>query len=305
MTISNQRDWVGDEWQTFSRRLVQMRHGAQNVQDVPSKVKGDAGIEFFTTDGCCYQCYAPEETANTAKAASAMKRKATRDLPKLINNVSVIASLLGTIKIRRWILLCPFLDDKEVIAHVASKAVDVVEAKLDYIDDNFHALVHCQIDFENELQRLRLESHGIPIRVSSPTEYEVEEAANMISNRLDEKLERGFPQIDNETRKRRKLKFIRSHLISSNALDQLKLEFPDLWESSWSTVQAEEMRLETIGPSSGNPNEQLKQELERLERSLSTQLPTLDQATITSIANGTLGTWLIECPLDFAKEAET
>ena len=82
----------------------------------------------------------------------------------------------------------------------------------------------------------------MPIRVSSPTEFEVEEAANMISDRLDKKLERGFPQIDSETRKRRKLKFIRSHLISSNALDQLKLEFPALWESSWSTVQAEEMR---------------------------------------------------------------
>lgn len=305
MTIKNQRDWVGDDWQIFSRRLVQMRHGAQNVQDVPSKVKGDAGIEFFTTDGCCYQSYAPEETANTAKAASAMKQKATRDLPKLIKNASVIASLLGPIKIRRWILLCPFLDDKEVIAHVVTKAADVVAANLDFIDDEFHSLVHCQVDFENELQTLRLESHGMPIRVSSPTEYEVEVAANMISNRLDEKLEHGFPQIDNETRKRRKLNFIRSHLISSNALDHLKLEFPVLWEASWSTVRAEEMRLESIGPSPGKPNEQLKQELERLESHLSTQLPTLDQATITSIANGTLGTWLIECPLDFAKEAET
>ena len=59
--MANRRDWKGDEWQEFALQLVQRRHGAENVQVVPDKVKGDAGLEFFTTCGCLYQCYAPEE----------------------------------------------------------------------------------------------------------------------------------------------------------------------------------------------------------------------------------------------------
>lgn len=78
------RAWKGDEWQAFALQLVQRRHGPENVQVVPDSVGGDAGLEFFTTSGCLYQCYAPEETADVAKAASAMKAKAGRDLPKLL-----------------------------------------------------------------------------------------------------------------------------------------------------------------------------------------------------------------------------
>lgn len=65
-------------------------------------VKGDAGLEFFTTCGCLYQCYASEEVSNVKKAASAMKAKAGRDLPKLEKNKTIIEKLLAGTKIRRW-----------------------------------------------------------------------------------------------------------------------------------------------------------------------------------------------------------
>lgn len=303
MATAHQRDWDGGEWENFSRRLVQIRHGPENVQDVPSKVRGDAGIEFFTTDGCCYQSYAPEETVDTAKAASAMKQKATRDLPKLIKNADVISGLLGTIKIRRWILLCPFLDDKDVIAHVTAKAAIIVKANLNFVASDFRCLVHCQVDFEKELEALKQKSLGVPLRIITPSDDDVKKETNSIDERLEEKLKRGFPQDDAERHLRRKYKFISAHLKSSNALEHLKMEYPELWESSWRTVQAEELRLETVGPGPGAPEEQLQRGLERLEKSLSKELPSLDAATITSIANGTLGTWLIECPLDFVEAA--
>ena len=112
MQFELKRDWDSTDWEEFALRLVQVRHGAENVQRVPDKVRGDAGIEFLTTEGCCYQCYAPAQSADTAKEASAMKRKATRDLAKLTRNSSIIEALLGTRKLTRWILLCPFLGVK-------------------------------------------------------------------------------------------------------------------------------------------------------------------------------------------------
>jgi hypothetical protein len=92
---------------------------------VPDRVKGDAGVEFFTTDGVLYQCYAPEEVADVAKASSAMKSKGSRDLSKLRINSTVLEGILQHIRCRRWILLCPFLDDKDVVAFVRRITVTV------------------------------------------------------------------------------------------------------------------------------------------------------------------------------------
>ena len=74
------RNWDGFAWQRYGLVLAQARHGAQNVQRVPDKVQGDGGLEFFTLNGCLYQCYAPEEPDNTAKSSSAI------DLPLRISS---------------------------------------------------------------------------------------------------------------------------------------------------------------------------------------------------------------------------
>src|SRR3569832_600204 len=99
--MNYRRSWDADEWQKFGLQIVQLRHGAENVQCVPDIVKVDAGIEFFSVDGCLYQCYAPGEVADVGKAASAMKAKAARDLQKLIKYKEVISYLLQLTKARR------------------------------------------------------------------------------------------------------------------------------------------------------------------------------------------------------------
>jgi hypothetical protein len=123
------RDWPGDAWQAYCVSLVQLRHGAANVQRVPDHVQGDAGIEFFTTDGCAYQCYALEETSDTKKAASAMKQKAARDLPKLNANAATLTGLLQATILHRWILLTPFLDDKQVVSFVRGRGSSLRSAQ--------------------------------------------------------------------------------------------------------------------------------------------------------------------------------
>ena len=297
------RDWDGADWEDFSRRLVQLRHGAQNVQNVPAKVRGDAGIEFFTTEGCCYQSYAPEEAVDVAKAASAMKQKATRDINKLIKYSSTISKLMGSIKIKRWIMLCPFLDDKSVISHVRSKEEKVKAAGLGFIDADFRALVHGQADFEKELEILRQASLGVPLEIVHATEDDAANANNAIKQRVATKLARAYPDAGPEFIERKTLAFIRSDMTGSNALEALKLEYPDLWERSRRMIETEERLLETVGVGLGAPNEQLLRGLERLEESLRKQLPSLGRSEITAIANGILGTWLIECPLDFSESS--
>lgn len=163
--MSYRRAWKGDEWQAFALQLVQLRHGAENVQVVPDAVRGDAGLEFFTTSGCLYQCYAPQEASDVAKAASAMKAKAGTDLPKLAKYKDKIEPILSGIVASRWILLCPFLDNKEVVADVRKRGLAIKSLGLSFLDPGFEALCQCQENFAGEIEQLKVLSLGPPLKI--------------------------------------------------------------------------------------------------------------------------------------------
>ena len=80
-----------------------------------------------------------------------MKQKATRDLPKLRDKHIVIAKILSGLKFGRWILLCPFLDDKAVVSHVRAKGMEIRSLGLPFLAEDFEALVQSQEDFAKEI----------------------------------------------------------------------------------------------------------------------------------------------------------
>ena len=300
-TMANRRAWKGDEWQAFALQLVQLRHGAQNVQIVPDVVKGDAGLEFFTTSGCVYQCYAPQEVSDVKKASSAMKAKAARDLPKLEKNKDKLKAILAGLTIERWILLCPFLDDKDVIADVRKRGIALKAAGLSVLAGNFEALVHSQDDFASELEHLRKLSLGPSLSVDAPSADDVSTAGSTLMGlRIDEKLQRAFGVAASSSRiAQRRDAYVRAHLYRENALDQLRQNHPALWERSIQSLDAEEQRLVAVGGTTTLPAAQLQESMSRLEESLTKDLPTLPNAVVTQIAIGTVSDWLIRCPLDF------
>ncbi len=298
--MSYRRAWDGDGWQAFALRLVQLRHKPQNVQIVPDTVQGDAGIEFFSTDGCLYQCYAPQEVSDVAKAASAMKEKARRDLRKLIAYKEIISGILQTVSAERWILLCPFLDDKAIVAYVRGKGVELKNNNLPFVSLRFEALVQSQEDFATEFEVLRIQSLGPPLAFERPSDAEVAARSDSdIAKRLTQKLARAYPKDQPQTIEQRAASHIRAHLIRENALDALRLDHAVLWERLLGCLSAEENRMVTIGAGSGTPSDQLAESVSRIEESLRADLPDITRATITEIATGTISDWLIRCPLDF------
>lgn len=300
--MAHRREWKGEEWQEFALQLVQRRHGAENVQIIPDKVKGDAGLEFFTTCGCLYQCYAPEEVSDVAKAASAMKAKAGRDLPKLEKNKTIIEKLLCGTKARRWILLCPFLDNKEVVASIRARGVKAKASNLVFLASDFEALCHSQQDFQAEIEQLRAMSLGPPLNVVPPTADQVKDAAGSteIGARIDDKLGRALgPKAAAGQIAARRDQYVNAHLHRENALEQLRENHAVLWERAFETIEAEEARLIAVGASSTIPGQQLQESMARIETSLAEALPTLNPGLRTRIALGTISDWLIRCPLDF------
>jgi hypothetical protein len=297
----HRRAWKGDEWQAFALQLVQRRHGPENVQVVPDSVGGDAGLEFFTTSGCLYQCYAPEETSDVAKAASAMKAKAGRDLPKLVKYKDKIELILCGIPAIRWILLCPFLDNKEVVADVRKRGLALKGHGLTFLAPDFEALCHSQDDFAGELEQLKALSLGPPLSIDMPTPIDVSAAGETsIGTRIDEKLARAYGSAATGTQiALRRDAYVKAHLYRENALDQLRQNHSVLWERAFQSLEAEETRLIAVGASSTLPAEQLQDSTQRIEESLTKALPTLSTGVVTQIALGTVSDWLIRCPLDF------
>jgi hypothetical protein len=299
--MAYRRAWKGDEWQAFALQLVQRRHGPENVQVVPDSVRGDAGLEFFTTSGCLYQCYAPEETSDVAKAASAMKAKAGRDLPKLVKYKDKIGPILCGIPASRWILLCPFLDNKEVVADVRKRGLALKVHGLPFLAPDFEALCHSQEDFAGELEQLKALSLGPPLSIALPTPGDVSAAGETsIGKRIDEKLSRAYgPAATDSQIALRRDAYVKAHLYRENALDQLRQNHSVLWERAFQSLEAEETRLIAVGASSTLPAEQLQDSTKRIEESLTKALPTISTGVVTQIALGTVSDWLIRCPLDF------
>jgi hypothetical protein len=295
------RAWKGDEWQAFALQLVQRRHGPENVQIVPDSVGGDAGLEFFTTSGCLYQCYAPEEVSDVKKAASAMKAKAARDLPKLVKNKEKIEAILSGVSANRWILLCPFLDNKEVVADVRNRGLAVKSEGLSFVASNFEALCHSQEDFAGEIEQLKALSLGPPLSVNIPTSSDVlAVGGTSVGAKIDEKLARAYgPSATDVQIAARRDAYVKAHLYRENALDQLRRNHSVLWERAFQSLEAEETRMVAEGAGSTLPAEQLQLSTKRIEESLTKALPKLPSGVVTQVALGTVSDWLIRCPLDF------
>lgn len=301
--MSFQRRWDGAAWQAYALRLVQLRHGAYNVQQIPDKVRGDCGVEFFSLDGCLYQCYAPEEVFDLPKAVSGMKAKARRDLGKLKKYTEALGEILQSMKVSRWILLCPFLDDKEVVAYVRAQGEQTLKLGLPFLETDFEALVHSADDFETQIEMLRMQSLGPPLQVLPPDDVEVLNAAGgELGVRLGQKLKRAFPSHTKVDRQKRAEEYLRALILRENTMDALRLDHPVLWERSASCLESEERRLGALGPGEGRPSVQLRESMSRIESSLRQDLSGVSAATITAMSIGTIGDWLVRCPLDFTDE---
>lgn len=299
----HRRDWEAAEWQGHARRLVQRRHGAVNVQSVPDEVHGDCGIEFYALDGAAYQCYAPERHSAVQAAASGMKAKAGRDLRKLAKHSDKLVRIFGSTRIERWIFLCPFLDDKDVVAYVRTKGAEVPTWGLEFISERFEAVVQSLEDFEHESAALQ----AFPLLIAPPAGLTTTMLRQTPGSDLDavliDKLQRANPKDHAEQIARKKQPFVNAHARRESVLAKMSLEQPELWERAIVCINGEEQRLEATGAVGEVPIAMLHNSLDRIERILQNDVTGVAQATIQEISTGTIADWLMRCPLDFPRSA--
>jgi len=122
---------IGTEWEAWANRLLAHHFGPENYQRVPSKHKGDAGIEgYCISERLVFQCYGCEEPIGVKERYDKQRDKMTDDIGKFIKNHVVLNGIFKPLKMRRWILFVPTFDSKEIAAHAATKTQEVIEANL-------------------------------------------------------------------------------------------------------------------------------------------------------------------------------
>lgn len=304
-------EWDGREWQEYCEQLLILRH-ANSYARMPDRHGGDLGLEGYSTDdeAAGYQCYVPE-SQETAKRAADQRRKITTDLKKLVDKMDDVARELNGVRLRRWILVTPVHDSRQVTAHCRKKEREMRDFELPFLTEDFRIDVQTvETHFRRERQLLDVGGAGLvraPAAQVSDEDLErlTEQRPELVTN-LEEKIDRlltGQP-LANKARLR---DLMQRHAVDlGNLEDHLRVHHPPIYEQYLRQRDQEEQQVlmesyTAIEPTSGAYVSTARL---RFERRLREQVAGLRQGTEAErLSHGAVSDWLRRCPMDFI-EAE-
>jgi hypothetical protein len=304
--VSVVHQWNPDDWEVFALSLLQWRHGHLEIHKVPSTHKGDLGIDFYcTTEAVIYQCYAVEEPVDILTRAERQKSKITSDLKKMIDGAPEVFKLFLSKPIKKWILLAPLHDSKDVNFHCAKKTTDLRAEKHFHLHPDFEVCIHDQSVFPGvALNDAIATLTNLYLSVAPPTKEELDAwqagSPNLLANATSKLAKRAEPAtlqtvVANSV----------EYFLKGNALiDALRTSAPDLHEKVAAAISGRARRLAFVGPQGGPaPTTILNTELDNLIDAIKAGAPSLSQVNAEEIALGTISEWIMRCPLDFPTDA--
>ncbi|ACL55285.1 hypothetical protein [Methylobacterium nodulans] len=296
------QQWNPDDWESFALSLLQVRHGILNVQKVPATHRGDFGIDFYcTAASVIYQCFAVEEPVDVVARATRQKNKITTDLRKLVDGAVEVSQLFLGVPVKKWILLVPLHDSKDVNLHCAKKTTDTRALQLAHLDTDFEVCVHDQGAFPGAALSAAISAlTNLSLSVQAPTQKELEEwqagSPNLLANATKKLSKRTAPGGVQDA----VVSGVELFLKGNALVDALRSSAPDLHEKVVAAISGRARRLSYVGPQGGPaPNNIMNTELNTLINAIKDAAPTLSQANAEDIALGTLSDWIMRCPLDF------
>lgn len=301
----------GQEWQGWATKLLHCHYAKGDYQPVPDKDRGDAGIEGYSTDGRAYQMYGPEGELTFAQRHDKLRDKMTRDISKFIaDKDGKLSRLLGSMKIKRWILLVPYFDSREIVEHAAKKTEEVRAASLCYVDcGNFKVAVLDEDAFAAEKAKLlKLNVSGIDISTDPVCEQDIDGWAADETNayrigHLATKTAK-MPTLADETKR---VKFEREvitwWLEGQNVLEELRA-YPEAWEAIRQAKSEQEKYLRGhCMVTDKEPYPLLQEALAKIEAAVETEAAALRSSTRQVVAHEAVADWLMRCPLNFPEVA--
>lgn len=295
----------GKDWEDYCQKLLRLRY--KDYQEVPAQFGGDYGIEGLTRSGIVFQCYCPDEDPSGKDLYECQRDKITRDISKLIKNVSAI-SKLGAGTIKEWHFLTPRYNSKDLLSHCRLKEAEVRTVCLGTVDSEFTIYLKTEDDYIPERQMyLGTSGHRVQPVIEELQQDQLEallNSDNEIVHNIKTKLEKLSLPSNQRTSLTREL--VKGYVIGQDEMETLNQKFPSTFRSIIQLKSAIESQLQIRTLSSvGNHgiilNEVLTNYEEKLGNDFSSSLST---ALIARLSTEAISDWLRRCPLNFPEIEE-
>jgi hypothetical protein len=297
------KEWSGGEWQEHIVRLLRARYTAPGMfQEMPSRDKGDLGLEGFSRDGICYQCYAPEPPYDVKDLYEKQRGKITADIGKFIKNRQSLAAVFGELKIKRWLLVVPRFLSTKLLEHCTKKRSEVVEANLPYVDGQFEIGVITESEFEAEACKLAsIRAYLHDVSAPAPDTEEVQgfsaENVSLIAN-IERKAAK-LPRLDTPDKiSEFTSRMVNHYLRGESATSALRERDPEQFESLLRCKQSKEGSLEIQSMVQTGDDSTLMQTFQEFKIDIQ-QNVSISPHSADLVAWSAVADWLLRCPLDF------
>ena len=286
-------------WQRWIVRLLRARYSFVDLVEVPDHVHGDRGLEAFTRDGCCYQCYATEGEPSASERYVRNRNKMTADLRKFVLNAEDLQSLFGDTKIRRWVFMIPVHDNRKLAEHASKKTAEIRERKLPYVAPDFE--VHIATDEYFEVERNRLLSEGVA-KLDLP-QVDVADGALVAfadaNSTQIEKLDTKIAKIVRQNRHELKERLLKKYLQGEDTLQRLR-SYPDLYEAfvALRGNRAEYVAIRSLTRTTATA-ETLTDTIDEFTAEIKERIKGFEPQLAELLALAATVSWLLECQLNF------
>jgi hypothetical protein len=293
------------EWEERVKTWLRLKYGGQ-FETVPDDHGGDLGIEGFSRDGIAYQCYSPREILKAAELFANQRRKLGDDVGKFIDNSTELQALFGTLHIQQYWFVVPEHRSAKLVQFATRKAAEIVAAHLPYVDAGFFVHIATEEDFAPEIRQCTERNYGL-LQVSAPavdTEA-VGEWANQNDAQVavvDAKASRLLQTKDRGLIARYRTRLLAQYIDGQNCLESLRISHSHIWEMVQEAVLHREKFVSNECLQVREPQDALKEQLERLTSEISASVPGFHRNTLDTIVHGIAGEWWIKCDIDFRGE---
>jgi hypothetical protein len=299
----SETEWLGEEWENWCLLLIRRKFGADEVQRVPARHRGDLGIEAFTFSGHAFQCYATQGLPSVKDRYEKQRDKLTVDLGKLVSKKAELCKLLGSVQIRRYMFMVPVFESSQIVQHAATKTEECKAENLPHLHEDFRVVVVTDDDYAEVRQQL-LEQPRELVVVEDPDEQEVtswigehEELVEIANRKLAELF--SHPRQRTDYLKN----LVTQHVFGNNALSALRPRYPDQWEAAIKYINRKERMLVLEHSTTGRATPQSVTSIANdLQRELAQGVPMLGASLCKTVAWSAVADWLMRCPLDFYGE---
>lgn len=293
----------GNSWEDLCQHVFKKLHKTDGYQEMPAS-PGDFGIEGFTHSGLSFQCYCPSTHYSQDELYENQRDKITKDLKKLDTYKAELSKRLGSVKIKKWIFVCPEINRNKLLAHAKSKEEEVKSWGLPFIDHDFIILLQDADFYASEIHEIRsINGNKIVFETDLPIITKADDITIDYEENVDRKNRiRSTNESGYNSSKHNKLNAstVRKWMEGEGKVKRIEEEAPQIYYDLARVInQYESEIMDECLSWDDTPDKLVAYIKNNLTNRITEEIPLLSPTDRHAIADHMVSKWLAICTVDF------